>query len=101
MSVDGAPAAKSMRVVRPARRSSFGEPADRAGGCRLPEIEVRFEDDDLAVVNKPAGLVVHPAGGSRGPTLVDALSRADGPCRTAPARTGRASSIGWTRAPPG
>lgn len=30
-------------------------------------------DDSLAVVEKPAGLVVHPAPSHRGPTLVDAL----------------------------
>lgn len=32
-----------------------------------------FVDDRLAVVDKPAGLVVHGAPGHRGPTLVDAL----------------------------
>jgi len=31
-------------------------------------------DDDLAVVDKPAGLVVHPAPSHRGPTLVDELT---------------------------
>ena len=30
-------------------------------------------DDRLAVIDKPAGLVVHPAPGHRGPTLVDVL----------------------------
>jgi 23S rRNA pseudouridine1911/1915/1917 synthase len=30
-------------------------------------------DDDLAVVDKPAGMVVHPAPSHRGPTLVDEL----------------------------
>jgi 23S rRNA pseudouridine1911/1915/1917 synthase len=32
-----------------------------------------FADDDLAVVEKPAGLVVHPAPSHRGPTLVSEL----------------------------
>ncbi|MCM2561404.1 RluA family pseudouridine synthase [Lutimaribacter sp. EGI FJ00015] len=36
-------------------------------------LEVVFEDDDLIVVNKPAGMVVHPAPGSPGGTLVNAL----------------------------
>lgn len=31
-------------------------------------------DEDLAVVDKPAGLVVHPAPSHRGPTLVDELA---------------------------
>ena len=36
-------------------------------------LEVVFEDDDLIVVNKPAGMVVHPAPGTPGGTLVNAL----------------------------
>ena len=36
-------------------------------------IDVVFEDDDLIVVNKPAGMVVHPAPGTPDKTLVNAL----------------------------
>ena len=36
-------------------------------------LDVIFEDDDLIVVNKPAGLVVHPAPGHYTGTLVNAL----------------------------
>lgn len=36
-------------------------------------IRVVYEDDDLLVVDKPAGLVVHPAPGHAGGTLVNAL----------------------------
>lgn len=36
-------------------------------------LDVVYEDDDLLVVNKPAGLVTHPAPGHRGGTLVNAL----------------------------
>jgi 23S rRNA pseudouridine1911/1915/1917 synthase len=36
-------------------------------------IEVAYEDDDILVVNKPAGLVVHPAPGHWQGTLVNAL----------------------------
>ncbi len=36
-------------------------------------LEVVFEDDDLIVVNKPAGMVVHPAPGTPGGTVVNAL----------------------------
>lgn len=36
-------------------------------------VEIRYADDDLAVVEKPAGLVVHPAPGHPGGTLVNAL----------------------------
>ena len=45
-----------------------GEPEE------APPFEVPYEDDDLLVVDKPAGLVVHPAPGHRGPTLVGALA---------------------------
>jgi 23S rRNA pseudouridine1911/1915/1917 synthase len=36
-------------------------------------LDILFEDDDLLVINKPAGLVVHPAPGNRQGTLVSAL----------------------------
>ncbi len=36
-------------------------------------IEVVYEDDDLAIVNKPQGMVVHPAPGNPDGTLVNAL----------------------------
>jgi 23S rRNA pseudouridine1911/1915/1917 synthase len=36
-------------------------------------LDVVFEDDDLIVVNKPSGMVVHPAPGTPGGTLVNAL----------------------------
>jgi 23S rRNA pseudouridine1911/1915/1917 synthase len=39
-----------------------------------PEPKVVHLDDALAVVDKPAGLVVHPAPSHTGPTLVDALA---------------------------
>jgi 23S rRNA pseudouridine1911/1915/1917 synthase len=46
-----------------------------------PEIELHVvhEDDDLLIVDKPAGLVVHPSPGHAGGTLVNALlARDDG-----------------------
>jgi 23S rRNA pseudouridine1911/1915/1917 synthase len=42
----------------------------------LPEnipLQVLYEDDDLIVVNKPPGLVVHPGAGNTSGTLVNAL----------------------------
>jgi 23S rRNA pseudouridine1911/1915/1917 synthase len=38
-----------------------------------PEPRIVFEDDELIVLDKPAGLVVHPAPSHSGPTLVDWL----------------------------
>ncbi len=42
------------------------------GGEDIP-LDVVFEDDDLIVINKPAGMVVHPAPGTPTGTLVNAL----------------------------
>ena len=42
----------------------------------LPEdipLDIVYEDDDLLVVNKPKGMVVHPAAGNKEHTLVNAL----------------------------
>jgi 23S rRNA pseudouridine1911/1915/1917 synthase len=36
-------------------------------------LKVVFEDDDIIVIDKPKGLVVHPAAGNRSGTLVNAL----------------------------
>jgi 23S rRNA pseudouridine1911/1915/1917 synthase len=36
-------------------------------------LDVMYEDDDLLVVNKPAGLVVHPGAGNPGGTLLNGL----------------------------
>ncbi len=38
-----------------------------------PPAEIVYRDDSIVVVDKPAGLVVHPAPGHRGETLVDQL----------------------------
>ena len=51
---------------------------DRAEAARLvaePEVAVpiAYEDDDLLVIDKPAGLVVHPGAGQRTGTLVHGL----------------------------
>jgi 23S rRNA pseudouridine1911/1915/1917 synthase len=53
-----------VRVPEPA--VAHNEPQDIA-------LEIVFEDDHLLVVDKPAGLVVHPAAGNRDGTLVNAL----------------------------
>ena len=67
--------------VRSSYRVSAGErivvclPAPRPPGLDPEEIplDVLFEDAHLLVVNKPAGMVVHPAGGVRSGTLVNGL----------------------------
>jgi 23S rRNA pseudouridine1911/1915/1917 synthase len=69
------------RLSRSAHRVAAGEAIDvevqpRPPLAAAPEeipIEVLYEDDDLVVVNKPAGMVVHAAAGARSGTLVNAL----------------------------
>jgi 23S rRNA pseudouridine1911/1915/1917 synthase len=71
--VDGHPRAKNHRLaagqlVTVAEVAGAERPAEAA-----PPIEVVLEDEHLMVVDKPPGLVTHPAPGHRGPTLADAL----------------------------
>ena len=47
-------------------------PAEPLGEPDIP-VNVVYEDDDLLIVDKPAGLVVHPAPGHASGTLVNAL----------------------------
>jgi 23S rRNA pseudouridine1911/1915/1917 synthase len=63
------------QIVRGGDRIDLTEPPLEKIEIR-PEpipLEVLFEDDDLVVINKPAGLTIHPGAGQRGPTLVNAL----------------------------
>ena len=46
------------------------EPAPRPEALPLP---ILYQDEDLIVVDKPAGMVVHPAAGHTSGTLVNAL----------------------------
>ncbi|MFQ6004553.1 MAG: 23S rRNA pseudouridine(1911/1915/1917) synthase RluD [Woeseia sp.] len=51
-------------------------PADEPGVVSEPEameLDLRYEDPELMVVNKPAGLVVHPGAGNPSGTLMNGL----------------------------
>jgi 23S rRNA pseudouridine1911/1915/1917 synthase len=54
-----------------------GEPLAISGTEQAFPLEVVFEDEQVLVVNKPPGLVVHPAPGHTGQTLVDLLLARD------------------------
>ena len=73
VSVDGERRAKNHRVAAGQQIAVAGESAGGAE-AQAPEFEVVYEDADLMVVDKPPGLVTHPAPGHRGPTLAGALS---------------------------
>ena len=72
--VGGQPVAKSHRLETGALVELLSEPApDQPPGPEPVPVDVRFADDDLIVVSKPAGLVVHPGAGHPGGTLVNGL----------------------------
>jgi len=59
-------AGEQVEVEWPEARPAEAQPED------IP-LEILFEDDRLLVLNKPPGLVVHPASGHEARTLVNAL----------------------------
>jgi 23S rRNA pseudouridine1911/1915/1917 synthase len=72
--VDGAQAKASLRL-RPLQRIHVEVPSPEPMHTPAEPIplDVLYEDEDLLVVNKPAGMVVHPAAGHTRDTLVNAL----------------------------
>jgi 23S rRNA pseudouridine1911/1915/1917 synthase len=54
-------------------RLAVPEPAPAHNAPQDIPLNIVFEDEHLLVVDKPAGLVVHPAAGNRDGTLVNAL----------------------------
>ena len=54
-------------------------PADYEVSAEAIPLDIIYEDADIAVVNKPRGLVVHPAAGNYNGTLVNALLHHLGP----------------------
>ena len=77
MLVDGEPRGKSHKLVGgeelviAAPAAAAVEPAAAA-----PELTIAYADEHLLVVDKPAGVVVHPAPGHAGGTLAQALATA-------------------------
>jgi 23S rRNA pseudouridine1911/1915/1917 synthase len=73
--VDGKPAHKSGQMVSPGTTIQVNVPEPEPTEL-VPEpipLDIIFENDDLLVVNKPAGMVVHPAAGHSSGTLVHAV----------------------------
>ncbi|HZS64347.1 MAG TPA: RluA family pseudouridine synthase [Xanthobacteraceae bacterium] len=79
--LEGAAASSGRTIRDPGYRVNSGECIEltipeAAPAEPQPEaitLNVVYEDDDLIVIDKPAGLVVHPAAGNRSGTLVNAL----------------------------
>jgi 23S rRNA pseudouridine1911/1915/1917 synthase len=71
--VDGGEAASSYRV-RGGEHVEARVPREGISPEEIP-VPVIFEDEQVLVVNKPAGIVVHPGAGNPAGTLVNALLR--------------------------
>ena len=73
--VDGSPALKRSQTVAAGQRISLTVPEPEASSVVSQDIglNVVFQDSAIAVIDKPAGMVVHPAAGHRDGTLVNAL----------------------------
>jgi 23S rRNA pseudouridine1911/1915/1917 synthase len=71
VSVDGKPASKSSRLK--GGEMLLMELPEAPPPQRGTEVPVRFEDQDLAVVAKPAGIPTHPTKSRLGGSMVNAL----------------------------
>ena len=72
--VDGVARPKSHRLEGGEEVTLAAEPEVVVTRHTLPEVPLVYEDEHILVVDKPAGLVVHPGAGHSGDTLVDALA---------------------------
>lgn len=75
VTVNGRPAKTATKLADGDEvRGTYGQRTSlRAEPEDIP-LDIVYRDPDLAVINKPAGLVVHPAAGHRGGTLANALT---------------------------
>ncbi len=75
VSIDGAPAPSPKTKTRAGQSVTLTAPAATPAEPKGEDIPlaVRFEDSHLIVIDKPAGLVVHPGAGHETGTLVNAL----------------------------
>jgi len=74
VTVNGKTVSKNYRVASGDEiRIVIHEPAELSAEPEDIPVDIVYEDDDLLVVNKPKGMVVHPAAGNYSGTLVNAL----------------------------
>ncbi len=72
--LNGKPASKSDKVkIGDIVEITYPEPVSSEAVPQDIPLDIIYEDDDLLVVNKPKGMVVHPAAGNPDGTLVNAL----------------------------
>ena len=100
--VDGKTVAKNYKLTG---RETIAVTLPDAEDCPLLAqdipLDVVYEDEDVIVVNKPSGMVVHPAPGHSDGTLVNALLYHCGDSLSGVGgKSGRASSTASTGTPP-
>lgn len=74
--VDGKPESEPKRKLLGGEVLLIAEPTDAHSLSEQPEdipLDIVYEDETLLVINKPAGLVVHPGSGNWSGTLMNAL----------------------------
>jgi 23S rRNA pseudouridine1911/1915/1917 synthase len=73
--IDGTPAAKPSQRVETGQEVTGDVPAATPSSMASQDLPLTIlhEDEDVVVIDKPAGLVVHPAAGHPDQTLVNAL----------------------------
>ena len=73
--VGGAVAVKPNTIVHDGDRIAVDIPAPKPSQLAAEplDLEILYQDPDIAVLNKPAGMVVHPGAGHAAGTLVNAL----------------------------
>ena len=77
--LNGSPARKNHRLrVGDSVELTIPEPREADIAPKQMPLDIVYEDEDVAVINKPKGLVVHPAAGHQDDTLVNGLLYAMG-----------------------
>ena len=90
-------ASRKLKVGQPLRLALVPTAESQAFRAEPMALPIVFEDAHLLVIDKPVGLVVHPAAGHWSGTLLNGLlptMPAPPPC------PGPASCTAWTRTPP-
>ena len=74
-SINDVPAKKSGEKLKAGDEIALTVPETVTAGIEKKDIafDIIYEDDDIAVINKPQGLTVHPAAGNYSDTLVNGL----------------------------
>jgi len=75
LEINGSVCASSSRKLRAGEEIAFAIPeqAPERPEAENISLDIVYEDDDLIVIDKPRGMVVHPGAGNREGTLVNAL----------------------------